>query len=253
MYDFEAVHDVISQHLNTWIQNTKHSQINRNAEEFLKSSLLSLNALSELRIAAFIYNYEQGNYTYFNDYFAELMQSNREYITQHGIQIMQDRVHPDDFIKCLNITQRTLAEFAKMKDVEKESTQLSLFFRLKKETGEYSWVMQCNRQAKWSSDFPPIDLAYITELFNEHHSMQVLGVLKTNSRMIEFFPDPEIELTIKLSKRELEILQLIRIGLTSMGISEKLLLSVNTIKTHRKNILKKLQVKNMAQAIRHLE
>jgi DNA-binding CsgD family transcriptional regulator len=253
MLDFDAVHDVVSQHLNTWIYNTNQSPINKNVDEFLKSALPSLNALSESRIAAFIYNYEQGNYTYFNDYFAELMHSTREYITQHGIQIMQDRVHPEDFIKCLNITQRTLAEFAKMKDVEKESTQLRLFFRIKKETGEYSWVMQCNRQAKWSKDFPPIDLAYITELFNEHHSMQVLGVLQTNNRMIEFLPDSEIELTIKLSQRELEIIQLISIGLTSIEISEKLLLSINTIKTHRRNILKKLQVKNMQQAIRHLE
>jgi len=77
--------------------------------------------------------------------------------------------------------------------------------------------------------------------------------LQTNNRMIEFLPDSEIELTIKLSQRELEIIQLISIGLTSIEISEKLLLSINTIKTHRRNILKKLQVKNMQQAIRHLE
>jgi len=56
MLDFEAVHDVVSQHLNTWIHNTNQSPINKNADEFLKSALPSLNALSESRIAAFIYN-----------------------------------------------------------------------------------------------------------------------------------------------------------------------------------------------------
>jgi DNA-binding CsgD family transcriptional regulator len=253
MFVTEDVHDIISKQLNNWIQNTNQSPINKNAEEFLKSAIPALNALSQSRIAAFIYNYELGNYTYFNDYFAELMQCDRAYINQKGIQIMQERVHPDDFLKCLNVTQRTLAEFAKMKDVEKESTQLRLFYRIKKETGEFSWVMQCNRQAKWSLEYPPVDLAYITELFNEHHPMRVLAVLQTNSRLIEILPDSENELTTKLSLREVEVLQLISIGLTSNEISVKLQISVNTIKTHRKNILRKLHVKNMAQAIRILE
>jgi DNA-binding CsgD family transcriptional regulator len=96
-------------------------------------------------------------------------------------------------------------------------------------------------------------LAYITELFNEHHPMRVLAVLQTNSRLIEILPDSENELTTKLSLREVEVLQLISIGLTSNEISVKLQISVNTIKTHRKNILRKLHVKNMAQAIRILE
>jgi DNA-binding CsgD family transcriptional regulator len=83
--------------------------------------------------------------------------------------------------------------------------------------------------------------------------MRVLAVLQTNSRLIEILPDSENELTTKLSLREVEVLQLIRIGLTSNEISVKLQISVNTIKTHRKNILRKLHVKNMAQAIRLLE
>ena len=83
--------------------------------------------------------------------------------------------------------------------------------------------------------------------------MRVIAILQTNSRLIEILPDSENELSTNLSLREVEVLQLIRIGLNSNEISEKLQLSANTIKTHRRNILKKLQVKNMQQAIRHLE
>jgi DNA-binding CsgD family transcriptional regulator len=252
MYDLEAAHDIINKQLSAWIKKTNLTHINKNVDEFLRSTSQSLDALSELKIAAFIYNYEQGNYTYFNDYFAELMHSNRDYINQKGIMIMQESVQPDDFLNCLNVTQQVLAEFAKMKDAEKESTQMRLFYRIKKQTGEYSWVMQCNRQVKWSADFPPLDLAYITELFNEHHTMRVLAVLQTNNRLIEILPENETAHFTKLSLREVEVLQLISIGLNSNEISEKLQLSANTIKTHRRNILKKLQVKNMQQAIRHL-
>lgn len=253
MYDLEEVQNIISNQLSSWIKNTNSSPINRNTDEFLKSAIPSLNALSVLKIASFIYNYEQGNYTYFNDYFVKLMHSNRKYINEKGIMIMQERVHPEDFLKCLNVTQRVLSEFAKMKDLEKEGAEMRLFYRIKKDSGEYSWVIQCNRQAKWSPDFPPLDLAYLTELFNEHHPMRVIAILQTNSRLIEILPDSENELSTNLSLREVEVLQLISIGLNSNEISEKLQLSANTIKTHRRNILKKLQVKNMQQAIRHLE
>lgn len=49
-----------------------------------------------------------------------------------------------------------------------------------------------------------------------------------------------------LSEREVEVLLLIAKEYTSAKIAEELNLSVNTIESHRKNIFKKLQVKNVA-------
>lgn len=43
-----------------------------------------------------------------------------------------------------------------------------------------------------------------------------------------------------LSEREIEILELIAAGLNSPEIADKLFLSVHTVRTHRKNIIKKL-------------
>ncbi len=47
-----------------------------------------------------------------------------------------------------------------------------------------------------------------------------------------------------LSKREIEILKLIVIGYTNKNIAEELCISSNTVDTHRKNIIRKLKVKN---------
>ena len=46
-----------------------------------------------------------------------------------------------------------------------------------------------------------------------------------------------------LSERELEITSLVCKGLTSKEIAEQLNLSLHTVETHRKNILKKLNLK----------
>jgi DNA-binding NarL/FixJ family response regulator len=52
-----------------------------------------------------------------------------------------------------------------------------------------------------------------------------------------------------LSPREIEILQLIAKELTSPEIAEKLALSLFTVENHRKNIFRKLEVKNLAGMI----
>ena len=51
-------------------------------------------------------------------------------------------------------------------------------------------------------------------------------------------------LQFNLTKRETELLQLIKAGLTNQQMADKLFLSVYTVETHRKNILQKLGLKN---------
>lgn len=58
-------------------------------------------------------------------------------------------------------------------------------------------------------------------------------------------PNPAI-LNI-LSKREIEVLRLIVVGKTSPEIAKELFISLNTVDTHRKNILSKCGVKNAAE------
>lgn len=56
-------------------------------------------------------------------------------------------------------------------------------------------------------------------------------------------------LPVQLSKREIEVLQLVVNGMSSKQIAEELFLSYHTINTHRKNILKKVGVKNVSELV----
>lgn len=53
--------------------------------------------------------------------------------------------------------------------------------------------------------------------------------------------------THNLSEREVEIIRMIVNGLTSTQIAEQLFLSEHTIKTHRKNIFRKLSINSISQ------
>jgi DNA-binding NarL/FixJ family response regulator len=51
-----------------------------------------------------------------------------------------------------------------------------------------------------------------------------------------------------LTERELYVLRLVASGATNQDIAEKLSISINTVKSHLKNILSKLQLENRTQA-----
>lgn len=58
----------------------------------------------------------------------------------------------------------------------------------------------------------------------------------------------EIE-RLKISKREIEVLELMAAGLSNQEIANRLFVSLNTVKTHSSNLFEKLEVKRRTQAI----
>jgi DNA-binding NarL/FixJ family response regulator len=54
---------------------------------------------------------------------------------------------------------------------------------------------------------------------------------------------------VEMTKREMEIIELISHGLNNKEIAEKIFVSTSTVDAHRYNILKKLEVKNTAEMI----
>lgn len=73
---------------------------------------------------------------------------------------------------------------------------------------------------------------------------RVMGDEKYFDQFDEEGPSSEI-----LGKREIEIIGLISEGLTSEQIGERLYISVHTVKTHRKNILRKLELNSTPDLI----
>ncbi|MBY0405129.1 MAG: response regulator transcription factor [Cyanobacteria bacterium] len=66
---------------------------------------------------------------------------------------------------------------------------------------------------------------------------------------LETNPDSEVEIFNPLTEREAEILTLITPGLNNGEIAERLVISLNTVKTHLKNIFQKLGVEDRTAAV----
>jgi DNA-binding NarL/FixJ family response regulator len=63
-------------------------------------------------------------------------------------------------------------------------------------------------------------------------------------------PTPTTEQLQRLSPREKEIIGLVRLGLTSCQIADQLSISELTVRTHRRNVMHKLELHNVAALVR---
>ena len=114
---------------------------------------------------------------------------------------------------------------------------------------------------KIKKDFPEIkiiimtgmpELSYIKRakeagvdsfIYKNTSGADLLSIISSTLNGYHIFPQEQTNQlgNIKLSKRELEILQLICNGLDQKEISEKLCLSINTVKTHIASLLTKTE------------
>mgnify|MGYP000427406534 CR=1 FL=1 len=84
-------------------------------------------------------------------------------------------------------------------------------------------------------------------------------------RILDFFPQSAEAISLSkiqnrkskivesLSERELEVLKLLRGELSGPEIAQRLIVSLNTLRTHTKNIFNKLGVNNRRAAVRRAE
>lgn len=86
----------------------------------------------------------------------------------------------------------------------------------------------------------------------KHYSEKVLNALKegkTDSSQFSLRPTDAVLLST-LTEREVEILRLLAEGLSNKEIGDKIFISHRTVDTHRTNLMKKLDVHNVAGLIR---
>jgi len=90
-------------------------------------------------------------------------------------------------------------------------------------------------------------------LLKSRGSLELISAIERVSQnksyfdMVKDFDHPEKSHTVNLSEREVEIVKLIVNGFTSNEIADQLFLSEHTVKTHRKNIFRKIGINNTSQ------
>ena len=228
--------------------------LNSDLNSFLKSSVLDLRMFEEMGIGVYMLNYEKASYFYVNNALSKLFGIDQELFLKSDLRILDQTIHPDDLIHFLLILKKSAALLLKMSFKEKTESKLKIFYRIRLANGSYSWCMQMNQVIHQNNSEKLIDFGTVILMPENQVIHKVVGYFTQGSKTTEIHSKAHVgSLLDSLSLREKEVLTLVANGHTSQEIADLLGLSIQTIKIHRKNVLKKLEVKSSIQAIAILE
>lgn len=167
-------------------------------------------------------------------------------------------IHPDDIAFVLDAEDIVLKKIQEIGVRHLSKMENSYCFRMRIADGSYhlfhhkAVILNLDSEGKLTTSLNiHTDIHHITQQ-NNH----VILVNKRNDKKdcyriawnnIAEHPDSH---SFHLTRRETEILHLISKGLSSQAIADKLFISVQTVRMHRKNMLKKTQTTNSVTLIR---
>ena len=95
----------------------------------------------------------------------------------------------------------------------------------------------------------------IEQILNKetYYCQHMISQLETKNTVKKASLRDKVTTTVKISKREKEIIRLIRKGMPSKDIGETLGISVRTVGKHRENIMRKCNVGNVTELIYFIE
>ena len=171
-----------------------------------------------------------------------------EYIEPPQELNIENLVHPDD-LEVVRRIDKKVWEFLDTLPEEEKLTYKYIYEMRVLDRGKYVRMIYQTRLLAFKDDnflaMGMIDLAP-EQSANTSVRFQIKNCL--TDEVVPFAIESATD--VLLTPREREILALAKEGMFSKEISEKLNISIHTVNRHRQNILEKLQVDNIIEAIR---
>jgi DNA-binding CsgD family transcriptional regulator len=179
----------------------------------------------------------------------------KDTLLNEGMRNFWNRIHPEDielWLKALNDLMVFTLEEIPIKKRKRMSYTWN--YRLKNASGTYVNIVQNTTPLEFDADMKPIiGLAHYTVL-NSKIKMPITATAKllndNNEYETKYFNNfSQKLLTNGLTNRERDVIRLLTINKSSKEIAESLNISSNTVDTHRRNILKKLNISSTGELI----
>ncbi len=174
---------------------------------------------------------------------------------EKGMRYFWSRIHPDDIEPWLSVLN-DLMNFTinELSFTERQQMSYTWNYRFKNSKEEYVNIIQNTTPLEFDNENKPIiGLAHYTVL---HHQIKMdvcasAKLLNDNKEYeTKYFNNYSQKLlTDGVSNRERDIIRLLVLNNSSKEIAEKLFISSNTVDTHRRNILKKLNISSTGELV----
>ncbi|WP_439130544.1 LuxR C-terminal-related transcriptional regulator [Polaribacter sp.] len=199
------------------------------------------------------------NFEFVSKNFSACTGLSREKMLEGGMDYFWSLFHPEDiklWLKSLNsLMTFTMTE---LDDEQRKRMSYTWNYRIKNAKGEYINIIQNTTPLQFDNAKKPIiGMAHYTVL-NGNIAMDICASAKylndSNEYETLFYQNvSNSKLLGLISNRERDIIRLIITKNTSEAIAKKLNISIHTVNTHRRNILKKININSTYELISYFK
>lgn len=167
-----------------------------------------------------------------------------------GQRFFAEKIHPEDIIKCSINGVAALKILNNLPELDKLSHKLVSEYRMLNSKKEYVRLIEQYQVLELDAKGQIWLMLNIVDISSNQAELDGSQSQLLNFRTGSIIPikAPE-KLQFELTKRELEILKLVKGGFLSKEISNQLSISVHTVNTHRQRFLEKLGANNSLEAL----
>jgi DNA-binding CsgD family transcriptional regulator len=230
---------------------------NSNSAKQVKANALLYRRLIEAQNAftfVFMVDFTTLKFLYVSDSSKQVLGYDASNFMDNGLQFSFNITYPPDLKGLADLHKKLFSVFYATPISERTRLKFSQSLRVVRPDKSLMKVMQQSVFLTLTDEGEPIfDFSTVTDISSfQKNNHLVLSIHKLDDKNVyqlvheeTFFSDE-----LPLSKRQREILMLISKGHSTKIIADKLAISVETVKVHRKNILKSCNAKNIAEAVK---
>ena len=187
---------------------------------------------------------------FYSSNFGQLLGYARSDYEHIGQQFYIDKMHPEDALNLSSLSVSVFKIFNAFSSEDKLNHKMVIEYRMLNAQGKYTRLIEQYQMVELDKRGQLwLMLGVVDVSSNQDEESNSKGQL-LNFKTGQFIPlDVPQKVQIELTKRELEILRLVKVGLLSKEISSKLSISLHTVNTHRQRFLEKLGANNSFEAV----
>ena len=167
----------------------------------------------------------------------------------NGHEPVLEIIHPGDIYYGLLVRKKIYSLLSSLSAEEKMKHKMVHEMRVKNVRGEYIRIIEQEQAIELDKSGNIWLMLSVIDVDASHESEITKSHLYNFETGEQIFIDLSDTLEEPLTNRELSVLQLMKQGLLSKEIANSLNVSINTINTHRQNILLKLKANNSIEAV----
>lgn len=181
--------------------------------------------------------------------FGDLFGYDMQLVNKQGTDYFDSRVHPEDLLELTRNGISLLKFFYQIPKEDRFNYKFVSEYRILGSGEKYVRIIEQHQTLELDKKGNLWLGLSVLDVSPNQNTEQGIKMQVINCKTGQILPLVTESKNPELSRREIEILSLVKQGFMSKEISEKLFISIHTVNTHRQRILEKLNVDNSMEAV----